>query len=78
MRRQLVYGHRLQHDQASRDFERLPGTPTLLKIIIEVCSRECDDYRGVRMIVTKTVDRRVAAPRVERDQQVVSTAFVDL
>src|SRR5690349_2973838 len=77
MWRQFVYGHRLQHNEASRDFERFLGAATLLKITIKVCPGERDDDRGVCALGAKTVDRRVAAAGVQRDEQVVMSAFVN-
>src|SRR5262245_25972986 len=78
MWRQFVYGHRLQHDEAGRDFERFLGAATLLKITIKVRPSERDDDRGVRALGVKTFDRRVAAAVVQRNKQVVITAFVSL
>src|SRR5215813_10584990 len=69
--RQCVEGFGLENYQAAREFERLLRPFTARQIAVEVSSGQRDDKWTFRMFAMKTLDRAVAAERVQGDEQFV-------
>ena len=69
--RQFVEGFGLKNYQAAREFERLLRLFTARQIAVEVSAGQRDDQWSFRMFAMKTLDRVVAAERVQGDEQFV-------
>jgi len=69
--RQFIKGFGLKNYQAAREFERLSRLFTARQIAVEVSAGQRDDQWTFRMFAMKTLDRVMAAERVQGDEQFV-------
>src|SRR5713101_80735 len=70
----------LQDNDPRRELQRAHRFRAAFQIAIEIGAGQSDDERGKRMLLPETLNRRKAALRVQRDQQVTFfpiPAFLD-
>jgi hypothetical protein len=73
-RAQFIAAARLQHDQPRRELHRVLGGRVAANIAIQVGARHQHNQRQARKCCGKRGNRRIAAPRVQRDHQIRARA----
>jgi len=68
--------HFLQCDQTSSEFKGALGIAIASDVTIEIGSGQNHKQRQFRMETVKFFDRWIAAPGVERDQQIAARAII--
>jgi hypothetical protein len=76
MSREFNQCHLLQSDQTSSEFKGALGIPIASDVTIEIGSGQNDKQRQFRMETVKFFDRWIAAPGVERDQQIAARPII--
>jgi hypothetical protein len=73
---QLVEGFWLENDNARRKVERTLRAAALPEVAIEIGAGERDNQRPISVTAPEARYRRIAAPRVERDQEIQRLSVV--